>query len=187
MHPTGETPKKHLMFLDVETTGFPLKRYNNYYHPSDFTKYDSSRIIEIAYIIDNKTVNELINVDVTIPNSHIHGITNDMTKAGKSLLDVLKMLNADLENTDKIVCHNIAFDCYVLMAECYRANLSNIADKIDITPKYCTMEGGQHFYNMHRWIKLTDLYFRLYGQKINQHHRALSDAQICKLCYHKLV
>ena len=46
------------LILDVETSGLPLtKGFNNYYHPSDLSKYNKSRLIEIAYVmLEDKTV-----------------------------------------------------------------------------------------------------------------------------------
>ena len=38
------------LIIDTETTGFPItKGFNKYYDPIDHNKYDSARIVQIAW------------------------------------------------------------------------------------------------------------------------------------------
>ena len=51
-----QSNQKNLMFIDLETIGFPKKNsYNKFYNPEEYNYYDNARIIEIGYLIcDNK-------------------------------------------------------------------------------------------------------------------------------------
>ena len=73
----------NILVIDTETTGLPNRpSFNKYYNPMICKHYDSSRIIEIGYIIYNeqgqkiKENSFLIKPDnFIIENTHIHGIS----------------------------------------------------------------------------------------------------------------
>jgi len=183
------------LFIDIETNGLPQRiGYNKYYQPNEITYYDSSRIIEIAYVIydDNKNkikkISHLIkNNDIVINNTNIHGITlNKTNKKGISIIDVINELDDNLINVNLIVSHNILFDINILLSECYRINNLNIINKINIINKMCTMELGQQIMRVNKSPKLSELYYFLFRQEHETRHRALSDVKICYKCFYKI-
>lgn len=128
---------KNIFVFDTETTGLPAKsqKWGSYWDYSMNDKYDSSRIVSIAWSLINNFDKDNINCDAiehyirypegftSIPSEHIHGISfqNALTHGiplgiiltnnglGKAILD-----------SDYIVAHNVGFDYHVLMNELYR-------------------------------------------------------------------
>lgn len=183
----------NIMIIDTETTGLPnMLGFDSYYNPSLVEKYDSSRMIELGYVIyDNKQrlikeYSSLVKPDrFTINNSEIHGITQeDAERDGKSIINVLNDLSKDLTDVHLIVAHNVNFDINIILSECYRSGHNNLVKKIKSINTYCTAKASRCIYGKH--LKLIDLYEKLHGKDINQEHRALSDAKYCSECYFSL-
>ncbi len=182
------------IFIDIETTGIPIREFNLYHPPNELTFYDSSRIVEIGYIVydkHNSIVKEYSSLikpcGFTIKNSYIHGVTQETAqKEGKNILDVLNIFYTDLEKANMIISHNINFDINVLLSECYRNKLNKLCDKVNHTLTKCTMKIGKSMMNTQKNPKLTELYTFLFGESIDHKHRALADAKICAECYYKL-
>ncbi len=186
---------KFYLFIDIETNGLPqCKSFGNYYDPSNLEYYDTSRIIEIAYIITDdkgnivKEVCHLIKPqNFKINNSHIHGITFEKAKnEGVNLEDVINELKGNLFNINKIISHNINFDINVLLSECYRLNSEEVINKVNSITKDCTMKYGQEYMNVKKYPKLIELYKFLFNEEIIQDHRALADTILCKDCFFKM-
>lgn len=188
----------HIMFIDLETTGLPLKnKFNKFYSPRDFIHYDNCRIVEIAYIICAlngdiiKTVTSLIKpTDFTITNSNIHGITHENALSnGNDLTAILKDFENDLNMVNTIIAHNIVFDHSVLLSECYRNKLAhyNIIEEISKKKLLCTMVMGKTFLNTYKYPKLVDLYKNLFDIDVDNNHRALIDTNMCKNIYFKMI
>ena len=186
----------NIMFFDLETTGLPLKNnMRNFYSPSEFNNYDTSRIIEIAYIICTlngetiKTVSKLIKPDnFTITNTHIQGITYDKAlNEGEELYVVLNELYTDLQDVNTLVAHNIKFDKSVLLAECYRKSYYSIINEICKKKILCTMMMGKTFLNVNKFPKLVELYKKILNIDIDNNHRALIDTTMCKEIYFKII
>jgi DNA polymerase III epsilon subunit-like protein len=186
------------MFIDLETTGLPIKNnFNKFYSPREYCYYDTCRIIEIAYIICScdgdhiKTVSSLIKPDgFTITNSHIHGITQEEALSnGNNLINILNNFEKDIKMVDTIVAHNINFDHSVLLSECYRNKIKhyNIIANICKKRLLCTMEMGKTFLNTFKYPKLIDLYYKLFNIDIINNHRALIDTTMCKDVYYKMI
>jgi len=144
---------KNILVFDTETTGLPErcpKGWGHYWSYYMNEKYDSSRIISIAWssihnfnkdkiYFDNNTSS---NINPTlkkitpiehylrypegfteINNSHIHGITyEDTVNNGFTFNDLLEKKNLciDILKADYIIAHNINFDYHILMNELYR-------------------------------------------------------------------
>lgn len=198
------------LFIDIETIGFPEKKnYYNYYDPSKYENlqyYDNARIIEIGFMIydDNrnniKSYSSLLNLDnFTIKNTFIHGITDDdCNKKGKDFKEVLDELIDTIDLYDNIISHNITFDYNILLSEIYRIihNTSDIMYENKIKEflykfinknKKCTMEIGKVYLKTKKYPKLTELYENLFNEPIKQEHRALSDTELCRKCYYKVI
>lgn len=183
------------LFLDTETTGLPTtKGWGNYYNPSLTSYYDTSRLIEIAYIIYDSEKNIVKSIDYIIKpcgfeitNSKFHGITtHDAIEQGMYLSDVLKEFESDLDDVGTIVAHNINFDMNIILSECYRMKNIDIVKKIGMIERECTMEIGKTYMKSQKYPKLVDLYKHIFNKTIEQKHRALSDTQICADCYYKM-
>jgi DNA polymerase III epsilon subunit-like protein len=182
-----------ILVIDTETTGLPdckgLSRCT-YPNPQEYSKYDNARMIEIGYIvysIEKKEVNHLIKPEkFIIKNTFIHGITQkDAKEKGIYLDEALDIFYQDLMSVDVVIAHNMNFDKNIILAECFRKNRIDIVNEFNKKECKCTMESGM-ILNNNKWIKLEKLYEILYGNKINQLHRALSDASYCADCYFKL-
>lgn len=184
-----------IMFIDTETTGLPQTiGFDNYHHPSIVEKYNSSRVIEIGYLIYengklDKEFNSLVVPDnFVISNSHIHGITQaDAENKGNSIVEVFASLLKDLENVDYIIGHNIMFDINIILAECYRYKFEKLINKIEKTQTKCTQKIGKKKMSLYKYPKLIELYKFLFSNELKQDHRALSDAKACADCYFKMV
>lgn len=183
------------MVFDTETSGLPImKSFNNYHPPNHFEYYKNARLIEIAYIIYDennniiKKTNNLVKpCGYTINNSNIHGITHEMAmKDGKDIKYVINEMNDDLKDIDKIVAHNIKFDINILISECFGVCNTEIISKLINITKECTMKTGKQIMKNKKNPKLVELYEYLFNDKFNQEHRALSDAECCALCYFEM-
>lgn len=191
------------LFIDIETNGLPkFIKFNTYHDPSlkeNEKYYDSSRIIEIAYIIcDDKGIvlkeySTLIQPDnFNITNTNIHGITLETCiSEGKCLKEVFNTLMNDLKNVDKIVAHNVNFDYNVLLSEYYRYDLDKEYElNFNKINKLCTMNMGLKYMKKQikvtKYPKLTELYKYLFNEDIIQEHRALSDVIYCMACYYMI-
>jgi DNA polymerase-3 subunit alpha len=179
------------MVFDIETTGFP-KKWN--VHPFNVSNYDTCRVINLGYVLLDKNNNVIKKVDhlikhpesIIIPNSDIHGITNqDIEDNGIPFNDVLTEFIVDIYSCKKLVAHNIDFDFNVLLSELYRnyEKCRKIIGQMYTKELVCTMKIGQQFMNITKYPKLTELYKRLYNEEWNQTHRALDDATVCAKCY----
>ncbi len=183
------------MFIDIETNGLPkLKGYCKYYDPCKFKYYDTSRIIEIAYVLCNGTIeykreSYLIKpINFIIKNHEIHGITQEEAfKKGKNINEVLKLIKKDIKDIDSIVAHNILFDLNILLSECFRQKKINLVNIIKSKKLICTMTSGKKYMKNNRNPKLTKLYETLFNKTIEQEHRALSDVIYCKDCYFGMI
>jgi len=136
---------KNIFVFDTETTGLPYKSPNGwgtYWHYNMNEKYESARIVSIAWSSIHNFQKEKVDTDTNtdtntkiehylrfpegfteINNSHIHGITyDDIVKHGFTLNELLlkKGLCVDILKAEYIVAHNIGFDYHVLMNELYR-------------------------------------------------------------------
>ena len=128
---------KNVFVFDTETTGLPAKsqKWGSYWDYSMNDKYDSSRIVSIAWSLINNFDKDNINCDAiehyirypegftSIPSEHIHGISFQNALTHGIPLGIILANNglgkAILES-DYIVAHNVGFDYHVLMNELYR-------------------------------------------------------------------
>ena len=201
----------HILFFDTETSGLPSTiSFNNYHNPSLIHFYDSSRIIEIAYIICDKKLNIikqesfLINNHIEIHNSHIHGISQELIrKTGVSIKHMLHHLYMDLIdfNVKSMIGHNVEFDKHVLLSEVFRCKDSIktrstdtfIFDSLFVLLNnkmhfVCTMKLSKKALNLFKFPKLIDLYSSLYDDtEFVQTHRAMSDTILCLKVYRKII
>lgn len=176
-----------ILVLDTETTGLPkVRSWNSYYDPKDFEKYDSSRIVSIAFVNGEYQKYHIIKPsNFKVDAVEIHGITQEIAeKEGITLYDFFTDDNfmRKLIQCDNIVGHNINFDIYVLCSELYRHSLDDIANIIFAKNRVCSKQMGKEYLKMMRYPSLVELYYTLF-QKEFEAHNALEDALACLNCF----
>lgn len=179
------------LFFDTETTGLP-KKFNA--PISDLDNWP--RMVQIAWLLSDDS-GEIISQEEYIvrpdgfiipsESSAIHGIDNIKAQTeGKNLKDILEVFNHALDFTSpRLVAHNIMFDKNIVAAEFLRANiLSNFLDLNFI----CTMKGSVDFCALpnKKFPKLSDLYFKLFGEYFENAHNALDDVIACYKSFFEL-
>ena len=185
------------LFVDTETTGLP----------KDFQAPHTKlalwpRIVSVSWALFAERDSQLLYRyhiirpnGFTIPSEsrRVHGIdTQRAMTEGIDLAVALSQLNRDVSacRPGLLVAHNMAFDRPVLLAEYLRAN---IGESISALPTFCTMittaelcglypmRNGQH-----KWPKLAELYFRIFGVQPSAAHHAGSDVLNCAKCFFHL-
>lgn len=151
------------LIFDLETSGIPDRKAgfhhrgaNQYYPPDQFDHYGDARVVQIAwylhtgfYEVDPEEVHSYIakRSGFSIPNSHIHGITEDMCdKKGIALSKIIKDkgFRDALTQADYLVAHNVWFDVHVLLSELHRMDgFNGTIAAINKIPKLCTSELGR--------------------------------------------
>ena len=153
---------KNFAIVDLETTGFSIKRHH--------------RIIEIGVVIANssgeiiKEWETLVNPERELDGSEIHGLTNaDLFNA-----PTFKMIAGELKDLlagNILVAHNLAFDARFLANEFGRINYQT-----PITPMagLCTMKLASQFFKKSS-LRLAACCENI-GYKIGHAHAAMDDA-----------
>ena len=179
--------------FDVETTGLPSwpNKTRQYYPPELLEMYDSSRVVSIAWIIqdlENKNTIQsryfIIKPDgFTIPQAsiNIHNITNEEANAnGLPISRVLNTFYADIlmYKPTCIVAHNLSFDYHVIKSELHRANRKDIIAKLTSLHPICTMRRSKTLMDIPKFPKLAELYKFCFPEKELQNaHNALYDTK----------
>ena len=105
-----------VLVFDVETTGLPKKR-----NASIFELDNWPYIVQFSWMIYDISDNKITSVQdfviklpdtVTIPEDSIkiHGITNEMSKNGYDIKNILYIFMNYVKRVDIVVAHNIEFD-----------------------------------------------------------------------------
>jgi DNA polymerase III epsilon subunit-like protein len=201
---------KNILIFDLETSGLPSKKpyfatgIDEFYEPTNLEKYNSSRIVSLAYTyIKNFNLDSLnksvIKTYVRKPfdfiiskeNSKFHGITHK-----KAILEGVKLSNIisdgfthDLADCDYVVGHNILFDIFVLLSELHRMKFKNTYENLkfhlDKNKYLCTGELGRDIcklstkikkYN-YKMPKLEELYKNFYDDNNIIFHDAENDVR----------
>lgn len=179
------------LIFDTETCGL----FNKDAKYSDLKEFDKSRLISICwFIIKNDNIIEQAYHIVkpegfTIPlkASNIHGITTEnATKNGSSILQVLKLFSESIKRCKNIIGHNINYDYNIMRSELFRFNMLEELKELENKHLICTMEKGKQFMNISKYPKLSELYKYLYNEEISNAHNALSDVKHTYKCYIKM-
>ncbi len=139
-------------------------------------------------LTENKSVSKtfIISGDYHIPNSHIHGITDEISdQKGIPIETALTNFLTDLSSVSIIVAHNMDFDMNIIMAELLHSQL----DTSELTKKqqYCTMRESKRIFQFDKNPKLSELFFYLFPKETwIQKHDAEDDVKICEKCFLKL-
>lgn len=183
--------KKHLLFIDTETTGIP-KRWDLPY--SETENWPSA--VQVSWIIydengiEIKRENCYIDVDdlkISAKSFKIHGITKEfLSKNGQTRSFVLEKLSADIQKYQPLIIgHFTEFDIHTLSCDFYRANLEN---RFQQSHFYCTMLKSKD-YNLNPsviYLRLNQLFEFLFKEKMERSHDAMIDAEMTAKCFFEI-
>ena len=175
-----------VLVFDVETTGLPKKR-----NASIFELDNWPYIVQFSWMIYDISENKITSVqdfvirlpdNVTIPEDSIkiHGITNEMSRNGYDIKNILYIFMNYVKRVDIVVAHNIEFDKNVVSVETVRNFGTNMWDGIK-TPEYCIMKKCTSKYS--RWLRLESLHEKMFNYKPRGTHNSLNDIFICFRCF----
>ncbi|GAB3295118.1 hypothetical protein GCM10027511_08640 [Hymenobacter humi] len=183
--------REYLLFLDTETSGIPR----------DWSKPYSSRdnwphIVQLAWVVytrdgqEVKAENHYIqpnDYDMSPASGSIHGLTLDFLRQnGKSRHAVMHRLHRDLLRYHPlVVAHFMQLDYHMVSVGFYRAGLQNPLEHL---PTFCTMRATGELvrYTNRRFLRLGELYQRLFEEAMPQEHDALADAYATARCFFEL-
>ncbi|MPT31028.1 MAG: 3'-5' exonuclease [Chryseobacterium sp.] len=183
--------KKHLLFIDTETTGIP-KRWDLPY--SETENWPSA--VQVSWIIYDENGNEIkrencyIDVDdlkISDKSFKIHGITKEfLIKNGQARSFVLEKLSADIQKYQPVIIgHFTEFDIHTLSCDFYRAGLENPFQQSHF---YCTMLKSKD-YNLNPsviYLRLNQLFEFLFNEKMERSHDAMIDAEMTAKCFFEI-
>jgi len=195
---------EYIIVLDTETTGLPKNMgFNNYYPPNQISYYNTSRMIELAWMVFDKNGNEIKKQSYLIKSTgfnipteatNIHHITDEMlNNQGTDLEKVFELFYNDLKDCKTIVAHNKLFDLNIISSECFRLDNNTsqlIIEKLKTCETQCTMElcKQSKVWNKQKLPKLSETYQCLYpNTELPVLHRALQDVETCSKCFFKLM
>ncbi len=182
--------------IDLETTGLPCQKpspFRGYYPYTQVSRYESSRIVSICWIVLDDDFKETVRTyhvikpdgfSIPIESTRIHGISHDeAVNIGVSIEQVIRELHQAAKNCRYFVAHNVHFDRNVLLSELHRYNANATLNKIKYLKTYCTMKNGRPYTALRKMPKLTELYKSIHNEEMTNAHNALDDAVHCCKCY----
>lgn len=184
--------RDYLLFIDTETTGIPKDWAIPYGHDADWP-----HAVQVAWAVCTKsgelvkTENRYLRNDgfiISETAGRIHGITNDfLEQHGEDRKDVFACLAADLHKYQPLVVgHFMQLDYHMVGVGFFRSGLDN--PLLDL-PTFCTMNASATylFYPHQNYLRLGELYKRLFGQPLQNQHNALHDASATAKCFFELL
>lgn len=193
-----------LLFLDTETTGLPITpSFGKYYDYRETKYYNSSRLLQLAYIIvecDETLTKHTIVLERNLFTAHSatencfgNVVPEYITK--NKLKEIASIFEKDLGNgINCILGHNIDFDINILMSEFFRVNNQNLIKFLNETQRRDTMKISKNVCKIlnknrtnYKFPKLAELYRFCFKININNAHDALDDTLNCSKCFFYLV
>ena len=184
------------LIFDTETTGLP----QNWKAPlTDFNNWP--RCVQLAWQIHDKE-GRLVEVknfiikpegfDIPFNAEKIHGISTELAlEQGVALTEVLIEFVKDVEKSQFVIGHNIAFDNNIVGCELLRKEMPNLLadfpsiDTKDDATDYCAIPGGRG--GKFKWPNLTELHTKLFGEAFAEAHNASADVEATARCFLELV
>lgn len=184
------------LVLDTETTGLPTRRNASYTELSVWP-----RIVTISWALFRSRTECLshrhhivrpVGFRIPVEASRIHGVTHAKAdREGQPLASVLAALQSEISQCrpTSLVCHNVAFDRPIVLAEFLRAGMS--PSVLESLSTYCTMETTTDFcaipgYSGFKFPTLRKLYSKLFGRSMDGAHNAAHDVLACAECFFEL-
>ena len=193
--------KNNILFFDTETDGLP-QAWN-----LDFNHVDNWPVpVSLGWIVTDNTGNvqkeryeilkrtDVKESDWSLDAQQTHGISWKQNQTdGISLLKVYAEFISDLSLCEKFVCHNTQFDLNIIRADLIRVyenpiwpdGLSSDCTMLSSTD-YCELPNRNNRMPGYKWPKLEELYFILFGKKMEGAHHALNDVRAAKDCFFEL-
>jgi DNA polymerase-3 subunit epsilon len=183
--------RDYLLFVDTETSGIPR----------DWSQPYSSRdnwphIVQLAWVVctpdgqEVKAENHYIqpnDYDMSPESGKIHGLTPEFLRAnGRSRHAVMQRLHRDLLHYQPlVVAHFMQLDYHMMGVGFYRAGLKNPLPDL---PTFCTMLATGPFmrYPAQGFLRLGELYQRLFHEPLTREHDALVDARAAARCFFEM-
>ncbi|MEN7548405.1 3'-5' exonuclease [Rapidithrix thailandica] len=183
--------RDYVIFVDTETSGLP-KDWNKPYSAEKNWPF----IVQIAWTVCTKDGNEIKyenhyiedkDYEILEASRQIHGISHEfLQRHGKERREVMQRLLADLKKYNPlVVSHFIPLDYHMLGVGFFRAGLEN---PLQYMPKFCTMQLTYQFVGSphQKFLRLGQLYTRLFQTTLENQHNALVDARATARCFFEL-
>ena len=173
-----------LLVFDTETSG--LDKINEH-------------IIQLAWVTYDTITKEttetdfILKIPKKITNSHIHRITDEISKKGYNFNQIIGIFLEDVIESDLLIGHNIKFDLDMLQVELSRFDRQDDIDMLYEKPYYDTMLKSVNVCKIlgknrrYKWPKLTELYKHLFNEEFDGAHDAINDVKATLECYKKLI
>lgn len=181
-----------MLFVDTETTGLP-KSWSAPYTDNEnwpcsvqvawaiYTKEGQKVKAENFYVWDDA-------FEISPASIKIHGITQDFLKEhGVPREEALTQLAADLKQYQPlVVAHYMQLDYHMIGVGFHRAGMHNPLPGL---PLFCTMKhtSSLPLHRHQRFLRLGELYERLFGVSLEHQHDAIVDATATAACFFELV
>jgi len=182
---------EYLLFVDTETSGIPHD-WNQPYSSRD----NWPHIAQLAWVVYTRDGREVkaenyyiqpSDYDISPASGSIHGLTLDFLRThGQSRHAVMQRLHRDLRHYQPLlVAHFMQLDFHMIGVGFYRAGLRNLLDQL---PTFCTMRAtGQLLrYPNQGFLRLGELYQRLFHEPLPREHDALADAYATARCFFQM-
>ncbi|WP_185853099.1 DNA polymerase III subunit alpha [Blattabacterium cuenoti] len=183
------------LIVDTETTGLPISYNLPITHTDNWP-----RIVQLSWQ-SHDILGDLIefknfiikpdHYDIPFNAFKIHGITNEKAeKYGVDLTFVLREFRKSLEKSQCLIGHNLEFDRKVIECEFFRKEISvsflkkKILDTKVVSVSYCKLPGNRKKF---KWPTLSELYQKLFEEKITNLHNAANDVKATARCFLELL
>jgi DNA polymerase III epsilon subunit-like protein len=192
-------------YVDLETSGLPLKRSHMGSNYEDTKMYDTCRIVSMAVIFvednGNAELKELGSFDMLfkpegflIPEGLIHGITHEKASTeGTLFTQNMEKIRPFMRQCKYFTAYNADFDWNVLQSEFRRRGMKEYEDLFNVYEQVCVMKSASFILKTNKWMKLSDLYYNFFKETFNAHdamediratiavHRKLREIMLSKL------
>lgn len=183
--------KDYLLFVDTETSGMP-RDWNQPYA----SRGDWPHIAQLAWVVytpggvEIKAENHYIrpsDYDLSPESGAIHGLTPEFLQArGESRHAVMQRLHRDLTHYQPlVVAHFMQLDFHMMGVGFHRSGLTNPLLGL---PLFCTMRatGPLLRHSSQGFLRLGELYQRLFKEAQLHEHDALADAYAGARCFFEM-
>lgn len=181
----------YLLFVDTETSGLPTNWQQPYAQNAAWP-----HIVQVAWVLCEASGQQIkaesyylkpSGYEMSPAAGQIHGLTLPfLEQQGHDRHAVMQRLLADLRQYEPLVVgHFMELDFHLLGVTLHRAGLPNGLLGL---PTFCTMRLTERFVRPagRRYLRLPELYERLFGRPMLREHDALVDAQATAECFLEL-